>query len=253
MLNRRISILQEYKENYLYKLILVFIGLAAPYFFIFRLVGAIQASNVVIIVLCFHLCCLYFKRYYYIAGLVLTSHTSLCLLYYGSIFGKEVGAHTICFALVAISFSIHTTRRPILLSISIVVPIIVLFILEFSNYGLFPRFELTASEIHIIGLSAVVTTLLLTIFALAFYFKYQNKLQSVIKNSNSTNLSENNITEREKEIVNCIIDGLSNKEISKTLFIEETTVKAHVSKIYRKFDVKSRAQLMSSLTQHIDI
>jgi DNA-binding NarL/FixJ family response regulator len=93
----------------------------------------------------------------------------------------------------------------------------------------------------------------MTVFALAFYFKYQNKYQSVIKTNSKERLTAYKITEREQEIVACIIDGLSNKEIAKTLIIEESTVKTHVSRVYRKLEVTSRAQLMSKLTQDIDI
>lgn len=50
--------------------------------------------------------------------------------------------------------------------------------------------------------------------------------------------------EREKEIVNMIIEGLSNKEISKSLFLSEGTVKNYVSNIYIKTNVRNRIQLM---------
>ena len=50
--------------------------------------------------------------------------------------------------------------------------------------------------------------------------------------------------EREKEIVNMIIEGLSNKEISKSLFLSEGTVKNYVSNIYIKKNVRNRIQLI---------
>lgn len=50
------------------------------------------------------------------------------------------------------------------------------------------------------------------------------------------------LTEREQEVLRCLVDGLSNKEIAEHLFISDKTVKIHVSKIFRKLNVKSRSQ-----------
>ena len=53
------------------------------------------------------------------------------------------------------------------------------------------------------------------------------------------------ITSREQEIIECICQGLSNKEIAKTLSLSEHTVKAHLSAIFKKFNVTSRSTLVS--------
>jgi ATP/maltotriose-dependent transcriptional regulator MalT len=52
---------------------------------------------------------------------------------------------------------------------------------------------------------------------------------------------------RELEVLGAICKGLSNKEISKKLFITEYTVKDHMKKIMRKMGVTSRTQIISSL------
>jgi DNA-binding CsgD family transcriptional regulator len=56
-------------------------------------------------------------------------------------------------------------------------------------------------------------------------------------------LAEFKITDREKEIIALIIEGLSNNEISKKLFISIKTVKNHVTNIYTKTSVSNRVQL----------
>ena len=56
-------------------------------------------------------------------------------------------------------------------------------------------------------------------------------------------LTEFKITDREKEIIALLIEGLSNKEISKRLFISIKTVKNHVTNIYTKTSVRNRVQL----------
>jgi DNA-binding CsgD family transcriptional regulator len=50
------------------------------------------------------------------------------------------------------------------------------------------------------------------------------------------------LTEREREILKCITDGKSNKEISDCLFVSVETVKSHVKNIYRKLNVKNRVE-----------
>lgn len=62
---------------------------------------------------------------------------------------------------------------------------------------------------------------------------------------NETLFCKYKFREREKEIVNMIIEGLSNKEISKSLFLSEGTVKNYVSNIYIKTNVRNRVQLIN--------
>ena len=50
------------------------------------------------------------------------------------------------------------------------------------------------------------------------------------------------LTVREREILECIVGGQSNKEIAATLVISEKTVKNHVSNILRKLELADRTQ-----------
>lgn len=52
------------------------------------------------------------------------------------------------------------------------------------------------------------------------------------------------ITNREKEIIQLIFSGKSNKEIGEMLFISVKTVKYHVYNIYRKLKIKNRIELI---------
>lgn len=50
------------------------------------------------------------------------------------------------------------------------------------------------------------------------------------------------LTVRERQILECIVGGQSNKEIADTLSISEKTVKNHVSNILRKLELADRTQ-----------
>lgn len=54
------------------------------------------------------------------------------------------------------------------------------------------------------------------------------------------------VTQKERQIVDCIFKGLSNQEIADALNISLNTVKMHLQNIYRKNNLKGRIQLMSS-------
>jgi DNA-binding NarL/FixJ family response regulator len=55
------------------------------------------------------------------------------------------------------------------------------------------------------------------------------------------------ISRREKDILGQLVQGKKNKEIAAQLFMSEQTVKAHISHIFKKFNVSSRTQLISHL------
>lgn len=58
------------------------------------------------------------------------------------------------------------------------------------------------------------------------------------------------LTPREQEVLQLILSGKSNREIAGALFISESTVKTHVRNIFSKYDVGSRAELISTLLKN---
>ncbi|MGM7700450.1 response regulator [Pseudalkalibacillus sp. Hm43] len=69
-------------------------------------------------------------------------------------------------------------------------------------------------------------------------------------NQKNESADKNELTEREKEVLLCLVEGLSNKEIGERLFISDKTVKIHVSKIFKKINVKSRSQAVIYAVQN---
>ncbi len=52
----------------------------------------------------------------------------------------------------------------------------------------------------------------------------------------------NALTERERDVLRCMVDGLNNNEIAEKLIVSLGTVKFHVSNIFQKLGVGSRVE-----------
>ena len=62
-------------------------------------------------------------------------------------------------------------------------------------------------------------------------------------------LQNYSISNREREIMELILQGKSNKEIEELLFISYNTVKNHIYNLYQKLGVKSRGQLINFILE----
>jgi DNA-binding NarL/FixJ family response regulator len=59
----------------------------------------------------------------------------------------------------------------------------------------------------------------------------------------------NSLSERQREIIPLVVDGLTNREIADTLIITENTVKVHLRNILDKLDLRNRQQLAAVVAQ----
>lgn len=66
------------------------------------------------------------------------------------------------------------------------------------------------------------------------------------------NLNDYNITEKEKMILNKLIQGLGYKQIAHECFISKETLNTHIKNIYRKLDVHSRAEVAAKFGSLLD-
>lgn len=137
-------------------------------------------------------------------------------------------------------YEIKLFVKAIITTTLIVIPIMVsdFFISQF-------RFFINNIEVspNHLGIFYLVWNLVSLSFVL-WYFVY--KFKKIDTGKNLAILSKNyNITEREKEIVYLIAEGLSNKEICDKLFVSMPTVKTHIQNIYQKTNVTNRVELVN--------
>ena len=60
-----------------------------------------------------------------------------------------------------------------------------------------------------------------------------------------------NLTKREQQTLERLVQGQSNLEIAEALFVAESTVKTHVYKLYKKLNVKSRKEAISKMSHQL--
>ena len=56
------------------------------------------------------------------------------------------------------------------------------------------------------------------------------------------------LTPAQQRVAEPVVAGMTNKEIADTLFMSVRTVETHLTKVYREFGVKSRAQLIATIS-----
>jgi DNA-binding CsgD family transcriptional regulator/MFS family permease len=119
---------------------------------------------------------------------------------------------------------------------------------------------LPSAEVAVIALTVVCVTLVmlpplnhqlvLLLKSHAYLAAYDNMSQSQQTDIIHQIKTLDPLTFREKEVLQLILSGKSNREIAGALFISENTVKTHARSIFSKYDVSSRAELISTLLKN---
>ena len=119
---------------------------------------------------------------------------------------------------------------------------------------------LPSAEVAVIALTVVCVTLVmlpplnhqlvLLLKSHAYIAAYDNMSQSQQTDIVRQIKTLDPLTVREQEVLQLILSGNSNREIAGALFISESTVKTHARNIFSKYDVGSRAELISTLLKN---
>jgi DNA-binding NarL/FixJ family response regulator len=70
-----------------------------------------------------------------------------------------------------------------------------------------------------------------------------SKIPTLMKNKNSVDLSEYDLSEKEFDIIKLVAEGLSNKEIAGKLYLSEGTLRNYLSIVLEKLNLRDRTQL----------
>lgn len=92
-------------------------------------------------------------------------------------------------------------------------------------------------------------TIFIVFFIILLFVLYKKRIKIIeSKIKKEYNLSQfflkYNISEREKEILKLIVNGKTNREIEEILFISYHTVRNHIRNIYKKLNIKNKADLI---------
>lgn len=114
-------------------------------------------------------------------------------------------------------------------------------LIEFKNEG--------NSNINYDNIIILILSILLALSIIYIFYLKQNIKQINTKSKPNKKELLNQLTQREKEIFNLLMQGYQNKEIASKLNLETSTVKTHLTKIYTKLNIckRSDAKLFSKI------
>lgn len=122
------------------------------------------------------------------------------------------------------------------------------FAMVIFSQGIVPVFKTFPEDMLIYAACVFFWNIFFIRYAVARFFKESEFLS---QNSSETIIANLNLTEREKEILLLLVQGMQNKDIGGKLFISEGTVKTHIQNIYKKLGVRNRVQLFNLLKGEI--
>ncbi len=98
---------------------------------------------------------------------------------------------------------------------------------------------------------ALAIALIISVFTFTWLKLEKRKTQSLIhdlqnllaRQHGTTNSKLDELSNRQKEVFDLILEGKSNKEIMAKLHIEQSTLKTHINQLYKILEIKNRKEV----------
>ncbi len=78
----------------------------------------------------------------------------------------------------------------------------------------------------------------------------KEQLQTAMSSDISSQDPTRHFTERERQVLACVFEGLANKEIAARIAVSESSVKATLQQLFSKTGVRTRSQLVRIVLEH---
>jgi len=128
------------------------------------------------------------------------------------------------------------------------------YLIIFLGIVVLSKYEMPGPVKYIIIFSSpLVANIMPFIWARFFFIRYAEEMQKQLSKTIDIDsiCQEYHISNREREVIQLILDGKSNRDIEEALFISYHTVKNHVSNIFRKLNIRSRNDLIFFFMRHL--
>lgn len=118
---------------------------------------------------------------------------------------------------------------------------------NYSKYTASKTLQSSSGKKYIVNLTPSQTV---NKFAATIYAYIIPQVETDLKKDSLFAIGSKNLTQRQMEIIELVIQGKTNEEIADELFISVNTVKTHLNNIYRELNVSNRFSLYSRLIEN---
>jgi DNA-binding CsgD family transcriptional regulator len=229
------------------KLFFIYSFLITPHILFYLILGIPLISMVAAYGVVSGIVCLYLnsKEFYTASRILFVLSISLPIFICSNLLGPQSGVQYACFAIMISSFVLFSDEEKRFRYAFLLLHTVTYFSLEIFGYDFLYRIEISSGVLESIRLFIIASLFLIVVFTMRSYHDVVHRC----KLSLSWMKQYCAITDRETDIVTLLLEGKSNKDIAQELFVEEGTIKKHLQSIFKKFQVKSRAELIALLSK----
>jgi len=176
---------------------------------------------------------------------------TIALIFYSVLLGEAANVQLIYFPLFVSTFILFATKEKTNIFVWSSI-----FLISYIGIELVFSFNLFL-PLYLSDVAALIIRLLMTFIAIFLLFAeiitFITKIIQLYEQNEYYKIKilaqQFQLTTRELDIINHLIRGKTNREISYSLFISESTVKTHLKQIFKKTKVSNRSSLISLVLQ----